>query len=254
MWLAHTQAVVLLFGVRHSRSSQRKPCPRYFVRKLISVGKKKKIPTPLYHEYISSAAWLKKRMQTYWCLGKVCEVCGSSKKTHVHHNNYESLGNEKIFRDLVILCESCHDAFHEVVPSQELGKESVWYRKKCSLCMRKNKLTEYLSCSTYRRTKDQKERKKRTLRICKICAQAFPQPLLSENKNAVQKEKLEQLAKKKEAKRKGRKNRCEHLQKRLEFRSQDQMAFINFHISFFTFGMSSSRVLQMMSKSIPKYS
>ena len=127
-------------------------------------------------------------------------MCGSSKKLHVHHNNYEALGNEKIFRDLVILCESCHEALHKVVPSQELGKESVWYRKKCSLCMRKNKLTEYLSCSTYRRTKDQRERKKRTLRICNVCARAFPTPLLSENKNAVQKEKLEQAAKKREAK------------------------------------------------------
>jgi len=165
------------------------------------VGKKKKFPTPLYHEYINSPAWRKKRIQTYWCLGKICEACGSSKKIHVHHNNYEALGNEKIFRDLVILCESCHNAFHKVVPSQELGKESVRYGKKCSLCMRKNKLTEYLSCSTYRRTKDQKERKKRTLRICKICAQAFSQPLLFENKNALHKEKLEQAAKKEETKR-----------------------------------------------------
>ena len=165
------------------------------------LAKKKKIPTPIYGEYIKSPAWRKKKSQTYWCLGKVCEMCGSSKKIHVHHNNYEFLGSEKIFRDLVILCASCHKAFHKVVPSQELGKESVRYRKKCSLCMRKNKLTEYLSCSTYRRTKDQRERKKRALRICNVCAQAFPPPLLFENKNALHKEKLEQVAKKEETKR-----------------------------------------------------
>ena len=168
------------------------------------MGKKKKTPTPLYHEYINSPAWRKKRIQTYWCLGKVCEVCGSSKKIHVHHNNYSSLGSEKIFRDFVILCESCHEAFHKVTPSQELGKKPVGYKKKCSLCMRKNKLTEYLSCSTYRRTKDQKERKKRPLRICKICAQSLVGRLLTENKNAVQKEKLEEAAKKREAKNKRR--------------------------------------------------
>ena len=173
------------------------------------MGKKKKFPTPLYHEYINSLAWRKKRIQTYWCLGKICEVCGSSKKIHVHHNNYSSLGSEKIFRDFVILCESCHEAFHKVTPSQELGKKPVGYKKKCSLCMRKNKLTEYLSCSTYRRTKDQKERKKRALRICKVCVESLTGRLLIENKNEALKEKREAATKKEEAKRKKRLLRLE---------------------------------------------
>ena len=173
------------------------------------MGKKKKIPTPLYHEYIHSPAWLKKKIQTYWCLGKVCEVCGSSKKIHVHHNNYGSLGSERPFKDFVILCEICHEAFHKVTPSQELGKSSFGSKKKCSLCTRQNKLTEYLSCSTYRRTKEQKERRKRVLRICKVCVVALSRRLLIENKNKVQKEKREAATKKEEAKRKKRLFRLE---------------------------------------------
>ena len=174
------------------------------------MAKKKKIPTPLYHEYIDSPAWLKKRMQAYWCLGKVCEVCGSSKKLQVHHNNYEALGNEKIFRDLVILCENCHKAFHKVIPSQKLGKRSIGYTKKCSLCMTNaHKQTKYLSCSTSRRTKEQKERKKRTLRVCRVCVEALTGCLLSENKISNIKQKPPQSAKKKEAKKKRRLLRLE---------------------------------------------
>jgi len=169
------------------------------------VGKQKKIPTPLYHEYINSPAWRKKRIQAHWCLGKICEACGSNKKIHVHHNNYSSLGSEKTFRDFVILCEVCHEAFHKITPSQKLGKKLVGYKKKCSLCMKwTHKLTEYLSCSTYRRTKDQKERKKRTLRVCEICVGSLTGRLLTENKIAAQKEKREAAVKKKEAKRKKR--------------------------------------------------
>ena len=170
------------------------------------MGKKKKkvIPKPDYREYINSAAWRKKKWQTYWCLGKVCEVCGSNKKIHVHHNNYSSLGSERIFRDLVILCYGCHAAFHKIVPSRELGNDRVGYLKKCSLCMRnEHKQTKYLSCSTSRRIKEQKERKHRTLRICEVCIGSLKGCLLSENKisNINQKEQRIQAAQRKEAKR-----------------------------------------------------
>ena len=165
------------------------------------MGKKKKkvIPKPNYGAYINSSAWLKKRIQAYWCLGKVCELCGSNKKIQVHHNNYSALGSEKIFRDLVILCESCHKAFHKAIPSQELGKKRVGYTKKCSLCMTNtHKQTKYLSCSTSRRTKEQKERKKRTLRVCRVCVESLTGRLLSENKISNIKQKPPQSAKKKE--------------------------------------------------------
>jgi hypothetical protein len=149
----------------------------------MSKKSKKEIPYVDYHEYINSPEWLKKKRQAYWCLGKTCEVCSTSKRIHVHHNNYVSLGFERAFRDFVILCAACHEAFHEVVSSQDLGRRYIGYTHKCSLCMKnKHKQSKYVSCSTSLRTKQQKERKNRILRICEVCATALSGRLLVENK------------------------------------------------------------------------
>ena len=182
------------------------------------MAKKKRKDPPRYADYMKSADWLKKRRYAFYLLGKVCEICGASKGINVHHNNYGALGNERPRADLVIMCAGCHLAFHKLIPAQKLGKKSTGYTTvKCTLCMGTQlKKINYRSCSTSLQrghsVRNPKEKIHRVLKICTQCVEALDERLLSENKiskSAVQKEKREITAKKKEAKRKKRLQRLE---------------------------------------------
>ena len=152
--------------------------------------KKRKFERPDYKEYINSYEWNRKRVKAFYVLGKRCEVCGSSKNIHVHHNNYGSLGNEKPRADLVILCKECHKELHLLVPTNSLGKRSVGYTKghRCTLCMDSNqyKKTKYLSCGFSTQLghswKNPKPKAHRILHICERCLEAVGPRLLEENK------------------------------------------------------------------------
>lgn len=66
-----------------------------------------------------------------------CERCGSTEKLELHHKNFNKYDNN--LDNLIILCENCHDAAHEingVVKFCRSGKEG---RKKedhgnCPIC------------------------------------------------------------------------------------------------------------------------
>jgi hypothetical protein len=184
--------------------------------------KKKKGPTPLYEDYIGSPEWQKKRIQAFYALGNKCEVCGSSKNIHVHHNNYGSLGNENPKADLVILCDECHENLHCHVPSNLLGKRSVGYTRghKCTMCMStKHKKTKYLSCGLSTQPGHSWRKKKpkvhRILHICERCIDAIGSKLLEENKvtNSMKKkmirEKTETKKKERLLRRKAKKQKTE---------------------------------------------
>ena len=45
-----------------------------------------------------------------------CQLCGGNKTLNVHHKTYENKGFEIInMDDLIVLCQDCHQKFHEVV-------------------------------------------------------------------------------------------------------------------------------------------
>ena len=48
-----------------------------------------------YAEYIVSDLWFAKRKEIISQRGSKCEICGSTKKIHVHHKTYARMGNEK---------------------------------------------------------------------------------------------------------------------------------------------------------------
>jgi len=180
--------------------------------------KKKRKDQPRYADYMKSPAWFKKRYYAFYLLGKVCEICGTRKGINVHHNNYGALGSERPRADLVIMCAGCHLAFHKLIPAQKLGKKSTGYTTvKCTLCMGTQlKKINYRSCSMSLQrghsARNPKEKIHRVLKICTQCVEALDERLLSENKiskSAVQKEKRETAAKKKEVKRKKRLLRLE---------------------------------------------
>jgi len=65
-----------------------------------------------YKEYIKSAAWKRKRDEVFEERGRECEQCSNRYYLHVHHLNYERLGNE-LMGDLQILCYQCHMSKHD---------------------------------------------------------------------------------------------------------------------------------------------
>jgi len=67
-----------------------------------------------YKKYLRSKEWRKKRKEVLELYGNMCMMCGKfSKHLHIHHLNYENLGNESL-SDLIPLCRKCHKLLHGV--------------------------------------------------------------------------------------------------------------------------------------------
>ncbi len=71
------------------------------------------MPTP-YKKYLNSSHWKQFRINALAYYGTCCTVCSNrTRKLHVHHLNYDSLGNES-FDDVTILCSKCHQDEHDL--------------------------------------------------------------------------------------------------------------------------------------------
>ena len=48
--------------------------------------------------------------------GRICQLCGATKKPHVHHwdNSRDGVFMNNSFENLTVLCRNCHAAFHHV--------------------------------------------------------------------------------------------------------------------------------------------
>ncbi len=64
-----------------------------------------------YKVYLRSKMWERRKFRYYsWHLKK-CVCCGAKENIHLHHINYNNLGNEED-KNLSPLCGSCHKTFH----------------------------------------------------------------------------------------------------------------------------------------------
>ena len=70
-----------------------------------------KIAVVDYAQYIKSPQWRIRREQMLR-LQPLCQRCGSDRRLHVHHTNYDNLGNETR-SDLIVLCKDCHFGLHD---------------------------------------------------------------------------------------------------------------------------------------------
>lgn len=59
-----------------------------------------------YVEYMKSPEWQERRLEFLKNADYICEGCGE-KASHVHHTNYDSLGDEEE-SDVQVLCRDCH--------------------------------------------------------------------------------------------------------------------------------------------------
>ncbi len=66
-----------------------------------------------YPDYLKTSHWSELSSNVKRNAGYKCEQCGSSHSLNAHHNSYKNLGDPKNeIKDLVCLCESCHNKFH----------------------------------------------------------------------------------------------------------------------------------------------
>ena len=79
-----------------------------------------------YNEYIKTPQWQEKRTKRILLDNFTCQKCGE-RRNHldVHHINYENLGHEDIYRDLITLCRSCHEEVEKNKKREEKKEKTV---------------------------------------------------------------------------------------------------------------------------------
>jgi hypothetical protein len=70
-----------------------------------------RLRTMPYEEYLKTSEWLAKRQQVLE-RDEGCRNCNAQENLEVHHRTYARRGYEDL-RDLTVLCESCHEHFHQ---------------------------------------------------------------------------------------------------------------------------------------------
>ena len=97
-----------------------------------------------YNEYLISPKWQKKRSERLKIDNYKCQRCGRPMDLQVHHVNYERIGDENVYTDLITLCKYCH---REIEAEKKKHKESLYsrYRK----IYNRNRKLELLFCSEY---------------------------------------------------------------------------------------------------------
>jgi 5-methylcytosine-specific restriction endonuclease McrA len=66
-----------------------------------------------YEDYLQTLHWQELRRVVLSQAGNRCQVCNDGDGIlDVHHRTYENLGDERE-GDVVVLCRSCHDLFHQ---------------------------------------------------------------------------------------------------------------------------------------------
>ena len=110
-----TQRVETSFqnGLSHSTSAQ---SPRV-------IGYRDSNGQIIYEEYLWSEEWRTMRQVALARSGYCCSICKASRndtQLDVHHNTYDRLGDEQP-SDLIVLCRSCHDHYHDRLRPKQLG-------------------------------------------------------------------------------------------------------------------------------------
>lgn len=86
-------------------------------RKQINKGDIARLRSMPYKEYLQTEHWQNVRRRALKTAKGRCQLCNENKKAlDVHHKTYERKGRE-YRRDVIVLCRSCHEKFHDKLPS-----------------------------------------------------------------------------------------------------------------------------------------
>jgi hypothetical protein len=87
-----------------------------------------------YAEYLKSEHWMERRKAALKWWDSKCALCNGNGELHVHHRSYANLGQEPL-SDLVVLCKSCHELFHNKI-TKEPGEIALETRQLMRLSTR----------------------------------------------------------------------------------------------------------------------
>jgi 5-methylcytosine-specific restriction endonuclease McrA len=90
-----------------------------------------------YTAYCRSPVWLAVRKSYFSRHPKICWICGSDKKIHLHHACYDRLGGQELDSDLVPLCQAHHRGLHTWMKRHRVKLEVAHPRYKAHLACRK---------------------------------------------------------------------------------------------------------------------
>jgi predicted HNH restriction endonuclease len=71
-----------------------------------------------YDDYLRSAVWRSKRARALRRAGEACQVCNARDRLQVHHREYEGRWGEEPDDDLTVLCDDCHQLYHDTRPAR----------------------------------------------------------------------------------------------------------------------------------------
>lgn len=77
-----------------------------------------------YSLYLQSPEWQKKRTERLKIDNLKCAICGRPMDLQVHHLNYDNIGHENIYTDLITLCKYCHA---DIEKEKKAYKEKIGY-------------------------------------------------------------------------------------------------------------------------------
>jgi len=82
-----------------------------------------------YRDYLKSDHWQNKRLDKFNGKKRGCQICGDKNiQLHVHHLNYQHMGDEDCKKDLIIICYRCHNLIHQLIRIGKI-KFPYYYRK-----------------------------------------------------------------------------------------------------------------------------
>jgi hypothetical protein len=79
------------------------------------------LKTMPYREYLDTEDWAEKRGHAMNRAGYSCQLCSGKGPLQVHHRTYKRRGDE-MASDLIVLCETCHQTFHERLKLADGGR------------------------------------------------------------------------------------------------------------------------------------
>lgn len=66
-----------------------------------------------YQKYLTSKKWRSTRKMMLIIAEYKCQHCGSEENLEIHHKHYKTLFKEK-YKDLIVLCRTCHEKQHNI--------------------------------------------------------------------------------------------------------------------------------------------
>ena len=66
-----------------------------------------------YYKYLKTGKWKRRRLEYYKTHKKICFCC-EERSYVLHHLTYERIG-EELDKDLIPLCEECHNEIHTLI-------------------------------------------------------------------------------------------------------------------------------------------